>query len=225
MLSADGFALGKDERWRSMRSNHIVGELGRSQSRFSFSCLRKSHSQAISCLRKSHSQAASWLDSRWSRAAAAQRSTATCCPHRKARLWTYLFIRERTHTCKLRKRTHTCKHRKRVQAPTSSLIYWTCKRKYIYKLYRSWAEDWTPSRSSPSTKKPGKKEENQYMEAELKCKLMLTFSFLIKSLPRRISWWQSFFLTNLGHSSSLWPNDPWPGRHQKQSHWKTQIIM
>ena len=52
MLSADGFALGKDERWRSMRSNHIVGELGRSQSQFSISCLRKPHSQAGSAYQK-----------------------------------------------------------------------------------------------------------------------------------------------------------------------------
>ena len=37
----------------------------------------------------------------------------------------------------MRERTHTCKHRKRVQAPTSSLIYWTCKRKYIYKTTNS----------------------------------------------------------------------------------------
>ena len=157
----------------------------------------------------------------WSRAAAAQRSTATCCPHRKARLWTYLWERGHTHV----------NTENEFKPHIFSYLMHMQEKIYLqdYKLYSSWAEDWTPSRSSsagtPSTNKPGKKEENQCMEAELKCKLILTFSFLITSLPRRISWWQSFFLTNLGHSSSLWPNDPWPGRHQKQSHWKTQIIM
>ena len=169
-----------------MRSNHIVGELGRSQSQFSISCLRKPHSQAVSCLRKSHSQVGSvWVI--WG--GGRPKKHCHILPALEGSTLD-LFMRKRTHTA------HTHVNRKRVQAPISSLIQ-TCKRKYTYyKVTNSIVAEpktysWTPSRSSsagtPSTNKPGKKEDNQCMEAELKCKLILTFSFLIKSLPRRIS--------------------------------------